>query len=131
MTPTLLDAKDIDLFQLARLLGDGQWPDATLDLGRLAEMVRGSSRIIWAGDGKRLIAFGASLTDGALFGLVTHVVVRKDCRRLGIGKAVVERLIAGHKGVRFAMRVPPDAAGFCESVGFTAGSEPYRYRVSG
>jgi hypothetical protein len=127
MTPALQESRDIDLFQLARLLGEGDWPDATQDLGRIAEMVRGASRIVWAGDGSRLIAFGSSLTDGAVFGFITHVVVRGDRRRHGIGRAVVERLVSGHKVVRFAMRAPPSAAEFCKRLGFAAGADSFYY----
>ena len=130
MTPALRDSRDLDIFQLAKLLGESGPKDATVDLGKLAEMVRGSTRVIWAGDGSRILAFGSSLTDGAVFGLVTHLVVSRDCRRHGIGTAILACLMDGYKEVRFGLRAPEEAAPFCKRVGFVAGGDAHYYKAS-
>jgi ribosomal protein S18 acetylase RimI-like enzyme len=114
------DSKDVDLFQLAKLFADGGSRDAAADLTRLAEVVRGSTRIVWATEHHKLIGFASALTDGAFTGFVSHVVVQPDCQGRGIEEALVDRLIKGQSGVTFVMRATTATAPFCVALGFKA-----------
>jgi GNAT superfamily N-acetyltransferase len=125
MTPFFQETKDVDVFQLAKLLAAGGSPEVTLDLGRLASMVRGATRVIWAADGGDLIAFASALTDGAAFGFITNLVVREDHRRGGVGRAMIRRLMEGQTEVRFLIRVPRDAEEFCAQIGFAPVGDTY------
>jgi hypothetical protein len=109
--------KDIDLFQLAKLLSEGT-SEFTGDLSRLMDMIRGSSRVAWAMEGNQLVGFASALTDGALFGFVSHVVAHVDCQGRGIEEALVDRLLRGQKGVTFVMRATTVTAPFCTALGF-------------
>jgi predicted GNAT family acetyltransferase len=114
------DSKDVDLFQLAKLLTAADGVGFSGDVSRLAELVRGSTRVAWATDNGHLVAFASALSDGAHFGFVTYLVVRADRRGQGLEAALVERLVAGQSGVTFLMSAPPSAASLCEALGFTA-----------
>jgi GNAT superfamily N-acetyltransferase len=114
------DSKDVDLFQLAKLFADGGWQEAASDLTRLAEVVRGSTRVAWASEHHRLIGFASALTDGALTGFVSHVVVHADSQGRGVEAALVDRLLKGQKGVTFTIRATTATAPFCVSLGFRA-----------
>ena len=120
MIPPLKTSKDVDIFQLAKLLADAGWPDAATDLDRVLNFVRGATRIVWAAEGDRLVGFASSLSDGAAFCFVTHLVVRPDRQKQGIGRAMLARLLEGEPpAVRFAMNAAPEAAKVCERLGFS------------
>ena len=113
-------SRDLDMFQLAKLLADGGWREGASDLAKLAEHVRGSTRIAWATENHRLIGFASALTDGAFFGFVSQVVVHADCQGRGVEEALVDRLLKGLTGVTFVMRATPATAPFCATLGFRA-----------
>jgi len=114
------DSKDVDLFQLAKLFADAGAAEAGSDLTRLGEVVRGSTRIVWASEHQKLIGFASALTDGAFTGFVSHVVVQPDCQGRGIEEALVDRLIKTQTGVTFVMRATSATAQFCVALGFKA-----------
>lgn len=118
MTVLYGHSRDVDVFQLAKLLTDGGFPDAADDLTKLTEVVRSSTRIAWAMENHRLVGFASALTDGALYGFVSHVVVHADCQGRGIEEALVDRLLKGQKGVTFTIRATPETSRFCLTMGF-------------
>jgi N-acetylglutamate synthase-like GNAT family acetyltransferase len=120
MTILYGDSRDVDMFQLAKLLADGGWDEATSDFARLTDLVRGATRIAWAMEHHRLVGFASALTDGAFFGFVSQVVVQEDCQGRGVEEALVDRLLKGQKGVTFVMRATPATAPFCVTLGFKA-----------
>lgn len=116
-------SKDVDLFQLAKLLSETGSSEHTGDLTRLANMVRGSTRGAWAIEHDRLIGFAAALTDGAFSGFVSHVATNTDCQGRGVEEALVDRLIKGQPGVTFVIRTTAETAPFYAALGFKATSE--------
>jgi ribosomal protein S18 acetylase RimI-like enzyme len=112
------DSRDVDLFQLAKLLTDGGSVDLTQDLARLGDLVRGSTRIVWATEHGKLVGFAAALSDGAHFGFVTQVVAHPDCQGRGIEEALVDRLVKRDKRVTFVLRATAATAPFCVALGF-------------
>ena len=120
MTVHYRDSKDVDLFQLAKLFAESGAKDAASDLGRLGEVVRGSTRVVWATEHQKLIGFASALTDGAFTGFVSYVVVQADSQGRGVEEALVDRLIKGQPGVTFVMRATAATAPFCVALGFKA-----------
>jgi len=110
------------MFQVMKLLTETGYRHLGGDLGRVSALVQGSTKVVWAGDGATLLGFGSSITDGGAVGLVSHLAVRRDQRRRGLGRAIVERLIAGNPGVSFLVHASGDVSAFCARVGFTRAS---------
>jgi N-acetylglutamate synthase-like GNAT family acetyltransferase len=114
------DSKDVDLFQLAKLFAESGVGEAASDLARLGEIVRGSTRIVWAMEHHKVIGFASAISDGALTGFVSHVVVQADSQGRGVEEALVDRLVKGQPGVTFVMRGTAATARFCAALGFKA-----------
>ncbi len=88
-----------------------------------AEQLRtvfGNSRYrCWVTDGGRLVAAGRALADGADCSYICDVAVLPSHQGLGLGKQVVQRLVAlsqGHKKIiRYSV---PGKEGFYKKLGF-------------
>ncbi len=122
MTVRYGTTKDVDLFQLSKLLVETGCLEHTGNLETLANMVRGSTRIAWAIEDDALVGFASALTDGAFSGFVSHVATRVDCQGRGIEQALVDRLIKGQRGVTFVIRATPETAPHYAALGFSATS---------
>ena len=120
MTVLYAESRDVDLFQLAKLLTDARSTEFTGDVSGLADLVRGSSRVAWATRDNHLIGFASALSDGVLVGFVTFIVVRDDCQGQGIERALVDRVVGDQPGVTFMLRGTATTAASCAALGFTA-----------
>jgi len=65
MTLLYSSSKDVDLFQLAKLLNAVDAEAFAGDVSRLAVLVQSSTRVVWAAHGADLVAFGSVLSDSA------------------------------------------------------------------
>lgn len=117
--------EDVDLEQLERLRRQASFPPLSLET--LAAQLRGSRWVVSAWDEARLVGFARAISDGVTNAYVATVVVDEACRGRGIGRAVIERLIAGHDAVRFVLHARREAMTFYARLGF-AGAPDMMWR---
>ncbi len=96
----------------------GEGPAERGPLERLGRLIAGSSLVVTAWDGPALVGFGRCLTDGAFIGYVNNVAVRPQYWRRGIGRRLVEKLMAEYPGVLFMVSANADVVPFFERLGF-------------
>jgi ribosomal protein S18 acetylase RimI-like enzyme len=97
------DTHDIDLDQLTVLFNAVGWERRTADRDRLAQLVRGSLYVISAWDDDRLVGFARAISDGASNAYISTVAVLPAYQKRGIGRELIQRLIADHDGIQFVL----------------------------
>ena len=108
---------DMDLIH-ERLSTDAYWA-----IGRpraLTDKAFAASVCVGAYDEGRLVGWARALTDGALFAYVADVFVLEEARGTGVGKRVVEALLAREElqGLRRILLATDDAHTLYEGFGF-------------
>lgn len=103
MPTTYRDTHDVDLDQLTALFNAVGWERRTADRERLAQLVRGSRYVITAWDGDRLVGFARAISDGAFNAYISTVAVLPDYQKRGIGRELVQRLLADRDGIQFVL----------------------------
>jgi GNAT superfamily N-acetyltransferase len=103
VTITYRDDHDIDLDQLTVLFNAVGWERRTADRERLAQLVRGSMFVVSAWEGDRLVGFARAISDGAANAYISTVAVLPEYQKRGIGRAIIQRLLAGHDGIQFVL----------------------------
>lgn len=88
------------------------------DPAQLAELLAGSRWVVSAWDGERLVGFARAISDGVSNAYVSTVAVHPDYQRRGIGRALLERLLAGRDGVKFVLHSSEAGERLYRSVGF-------------
>jgi ribosomal protein S18 acetylase RimI-like enzyme len=106
------DDHDIDLDQLTVLFNAVGWERRTADRERLAQLVHGSLYVVSAWDGDRLVGFARAISDGATNAYISTVAVLPEYQKRGIGREVIQRLIAGHAGLQFVLHANETAYPF-------------------
>jgi ribosomal protein S18 acetylase RimI-like enzyme len=117
----LRDDPPIDLEALARLRARCEFADKPVEY--LARQVEGARWIVHAYDGDRLVGFARAISDGVSSAFLSSVMVDPDHRRCGIGRAMVERLLAGRDGIKFVLHARQGAAGFWAATGFVEAAD--------
>ena len=56
-----------------------------------------------AWDGDRLVGFARAISDGATNAYVSTVAVLPEHQKRGIGREIIQRLLAGHDGIQFVL----------------------------
>ena len=103
MTIIYRDDHEIDLDQLTVLFNAVGWERRTAARDRLAQLVRGSMYVVSAWDGDRLVGFARAISDGAANAYISTVAVLPEYQKRGIGREVIQRLLAGHDGIQFVL----------------------------
>jgi ribosomal protein S18 acetylase RimI-like enzyme len=113
------DEGDVEWSQLEALFDEVGWTRRTRDRALLVDMVRGSRFRVSAHDGPELVGFARALGDGVFNAYLSTVVVRASHRGLGIGRAMVERLLArGGDTTKWVLHSSDGAVGFYGKLGF-------------
>jgi len=90
--------------------------------GRAGEKIRRaflkSSVVCFAYDGTRLIGASRAITDGEYHGLIYDVAVLPEYQRHGIGRRMMDELLARLPVWRVMLVADRDAQGFYRSLGF-------------
>jgi GNAT superfamily N-acetyltransferase len=98
MTTTIQfsDTRDLPRDAVLALYRANEWSSAEKpDL--LMEALRGSHSLITAWDGATLVGLGNAISDGCLVVYYPHLLVLPDYRRRGIGRRIMEMLIARYQ----------------------------------
>ena len=76
---------------------------------------------IGAWDGARLVGVVRVISDGYTFSAVADILVDPEYQRLGIGRELMRRALAGAPDVRLLIDAPPECVGFFERIGANPG----------
>jgi len=119
------DPARIDVAQVHRWLADTYWSPG-IARAQVERAIAGS-RVIGAYRGDDMqVGFARLITDGATFGWLADVIVDPDWRGVGIGRRMVEGLLAAPDlvDIRRVMLNTRDAHGVYAALGFAAPVRP-------
>ena len=108
------------LLKLRRLLNKHAFWAQGRSRQQLREMLKGSQVVVSLWRGKRMVGFGRASSDGIYRAVLWDVVVAGDLQGRGLGRRVVEALLASAR-VREVERVylmTTNSAGFYQQMGF-------------
>ena len=109
------------LLKLRRLLNKHAFWAQGRSRQQLREMLKGSQVVVSLWRGKRMVGFGRASSDGIYRAVLWDVVVAGDLQGRGLGRRVVEALLASPK-LREVERVylmTTNSNGFYEQMGFS------------
>jgi ribosomal protein S18 acetylase RimI-like enzyme len=88
--------------------------------GQLRRLLAGSEAVVTLWRGKRLVGFGRATSDGLCRAVLWDVVVAGDLQGRGLGRQVVEALLAmpAVHGVERVYLMTTNSAGFYRQLGF-------------
>jgi GNAT superfamily N-acetyltransferase len=104
--------------ELTRLLLAVGWDPRAAHPDRLDVSTSGSTEVVTAWDGDRLVGHARSLIDGAMSAYISMVIVHPRYQALGVGRRLMERLLDGHDGVRFALSAAMGMGDWYARLGF-------------
>ncbi|NVB85614.1 MAG: GNAT family N-acetyltransferase [Kofleriaceae bacterium] len=115
------DSHDVDLEALRVLRAACAFADK--DHAFLAQQVTGARWLVHAYDGDRLVGFCRAISDGVSSAYVSSVMVDPAYRRRGIGRELLDRLVAGRDDIKFVLHTRKEAAAFYAAVGFAPATD--------
>lgn len=112
-------------------LSDSIWRDEVVDLYRangwssadkpeeLMGALKGSHSLATARSERRLVGLGNAISDGHLVVYFPHLLVHPDFQRRGIGRLLMEAMLARYRGFhQLMLTADGDAVPFYEAMGF-------------
>lgn len=115
-------ARELARGEVLELYGSVGWDAYTRDPEGLLRALAGSHRLVAARRDGRLAGLARSVSDGATVVYVQDVLVRPGEQRGGLGRRLLEELLAGYPGVRQRVLLTDDEErqrAFYEALGFT------------
>ena len=108
-----------DIEAARELLAANGWGHRVSDPNAFRRLVENSQRVAVAVDGGAVVGFARGISDGASNGYLSMVVVAKEHRRRGIGRALVTFVMGGDPGITWVLRAArPEEAPFFAKLGF-------------
>ena len=109
------------LHQLQSLLDSHSFWAQGRTPAQLRQMLVGSQAVVSAWLGDRLVGFGRASSDGVFRAVLWDVVVAADHQGQGLGRRLVEKLLAAPELARVerVYLMTTNSAGFYEQLGFT------------
>jgi ribosomal protein S18 acetylase RimI-like enzyme len=98
------------------------WAHRVGDAENFRKMMEKTDRTVVAWEEQRVVGFGRALCDGVSNGYISMVGVAPDRRGQGIGRKLVECLIAEDTHLTWVLRAGRDSEGFWKRLGFTTSS---------
>lgn len=119
MQITYKDQKEFTPAQLEALFRSVGWASGRYP-ERLAQAMRGSSRVLSAWDGERLVGLIRSLDDGCAAAFIHYLLVRPDYQKYHIGGTLLSKLLEGYRDYLYIKIMPSDKSvvPFYEKYGF-------------
>jgi predicted N-acetyltransferase YhbS len=113
------------LWKLQRLFNKHAFWAQGRSVADLRRLLAGSTVVVSLWQGKRLVGFGRASSDGIYRAVLWDVVVAGDLHGQGLGRRVVEALVAAPalSGVERIYLMTTNSAGFYEQLGFRS-AEP-------
>jgi ribosomal protein S18 acetylase RimI-like enzyme len=109
------------LLKLQRLLDKHAFWARGRSIAQLRRLLAGSEAVVTLWRGKRLVGFGRATSDGLCRAVLWDVVVAGDLQGRGLGRQVVEALLAtpAVRGVERVYLMTTNSAGFYRQLGFS------------
>ena len=125
-TISVVRAEDLPLSDILELYRAVEWLAYTKDPDNLVRALEGSSTLVAAHDGRRLVGLARVISDGASICYLQDILVRPSHHRRGIGRALAERALEQYPHVRQKVLITddePKQKAFYESLGYTPAEE--------
>ena len=104
--------------ELSRLLLAVGWDPRTDHPDRLERSEAGSTIVVTAWDGGRLVGHARALSDGAMTAYASMVLVHPRWQALGVGRRLMDALLVQTDGLRIALSAANGLAEWYEELGF-------------
>ena len=119
----------VDAPSLARLFRAVGWYRKANDVSRLDRMLEGTTQMVSAWDGERMVGFARAISDQAYNGYISSVAVHPRWQGKGLGERLIDALMEQNDEIKFVLTAVPGIHGFYEGLGFAADPEAMvRYR---
>lgn len=90
----------------------------TGDRAAIERMFDASSLVLSAWHGERLVGLARVLSDGVLFSFLCDLAVEPDVQGYGIGKKLIDEVLARCEGTELVLRDSDISSGFYQRLGF-------------
>lgn len=90
----------------------------TGDRAAIERMFDASSLVLSAWHGDRLVGLARVLSDGVLFSFLCDLAVEPDVQGYGIGKKLIDEVLARCEGTELVLRDSDISSGFYQRLGF-------------
>ena len=91
----------------------------TDDPARVTRALEAAGLVVAAWSGDRLVGLARVLTDGVQVSYLCDLAVEPDVQGLGVGKALIDRVLERCRGTELVLRDSSLSAEFFERLGFT------------
>lgn len=119
----------VDAVALADLFRAVGWYRKANDVPRLARMLEGTTQMISAWEGERMVGFARAISDQAYNGYISSVAVHPRWQGKGLGERLIDALMEQNDEIKFVLTAVPGIHGFYEGLGFAQDPEAMvRYR---
>jgi len=120
----------VDAPSLARLFRAVGWYRKANDVPRLDRMLEGTTQMVSAWDGDRMVGFARAISDQAYNGYISSVAVHPRWQGKLLGERLIEALMEQNDEIKFVLTAVPGIHGFYEKLGFALDPEAMvRYRM--
>ena len=120
----------VDAVALADLFRAVGWYRKANDVPRLARMLEGTTQMVSAWEGERMVGFARAISDQAYNGYISSVAVHPRWQGKGLGERLITALMEQNDEIKFVLSAVPGIHGFYKRLGFAEDPEGMvRYRA--
>jgi GNAT superfamily N-acetyltransferase len=119
----------VDAVALADLFRAVGWYRKANDVPRLDRMLEGTTQMVSAWEGERMVGFARAISDQAYNGYISSVAVHPRWQGKGLGERLITALMEQNDEIKFVLSAVPGIHGFYRRLGFAEDPEGMvRYR---